>query len=341
MSQTPFSWASMAEENASVEVTKASAVSVPVAQDTKTVNEDVGDLNPLLADVMEKEPKKKKKTEKTEKAGKTEIVGEIVEEEGEDEIDIEEEWRRDPFEAFKQGVAVVFLLWDALQLIIENALVDEADAMSDLLEYDLIQVFIETKGKIIPEDLSIWLNETMEQNFYTAIEDGSTGTTAKILVELYENCMKKKNFDQLNGLMQRAFEQMESGEERKTTCFVEELDGLQEHDHHGDDDDDDYYDEDYDEDDEDYDGEDDCSGDGCEHDHEHDNKVDKHAKQNNNDGNVIAPELISLGNEIEGQVEGPEPKKVDRDRNDDDGWTSVPFKGNGRQMKPKTDKKKK
>lgn len=120
--------------------------------------------------------------------------------------DMLENWAKNPFLAFKQGVAVSFYLWQAFQLILQQPFVDDVEEMSDVLESDVIEVFIDTKGNVTASELEDWLQDTILENFNVYIEDGSCREIANLLVTMYNDVVREKNFDGLCDLMERAVE---------------------------------------------------------------------------------------------------------------------------------------
>eukprot|EP00461_Guttulinopsis_vulgaris_P004640 UN04642 len=200
----PMSWAALAQKNKEVNVTVLEKAQDKPQEEPITKTE----ATPWLGDVEDENPF----------------------------FDIEEQWKKDPFEAFKHGVAVTFLLWSALQIIIQQELVHEADGMSDVFEFDTINFFIENRGKIQPEELADYFNHTISRQFFTILDDGSCLEVAKIICQLYDDCVRKQDFTGLHDLMEQAHKQrIENEAQLATRIACSDDDG---------DDDDDYWDED-------------------------------------------------------------------------------------------------
>ena len=136
------------------------------------------------------------------------------------------------------------VLWDGMQIAITQEFVHDALEKSEVLEENIVELFEKMKTKLNPFELSDYLHDVMAQDFKTNLEDGSCDSIAKMLCQLYIDCMEYKNFDGLEAMFTAAHTRPDT----KHTFLGNEFDSDFDDDE---DDDEDYYNEDEDEDEDD------------------------------------------------------------------------------------------
>ena len=117
---------------------------------------------------------------------------------------------------FKQSVAVALEEWDSLQACVEHGMggdcVDEkVDWMIDVVK----QYFIDTRSSFDFEDAVNYVEEIMDKEFDTLIEDGSTEVLIK-KIEKFFRLNNEQKYDELRGILnEKAAKLAETKETRR------------------------------------------------------------------------------------------------------------------------------
>ena len=104
--------------------------------------------------------------------------------------------------AFMAGVSAVFGQWTALELALFHQWGGpEAGSNIDYLKSDLLAMFTGHE-KIYKDDVSILLEDFLDQNFNTVCEDGSPDEIGELFVNLWRSCCEG-DFTMVNSLIEK------------------------------------------------------------------------------------------------------------------------------------------
>jgi hypothetical protein len=108
-------------------------------------------------------------------------------------------WQEDPALAFELGVELAFDGWEVLNLSILNGWAGGETQAKNLREEfidNTIEWFLSNTGnnKLFQDEVSDYLYETLQQQFKVEAEDDSADWLAKLLCTLYTDCIEKKSF---------------------------------------------------------------------------------------------------------------------------------------------------
>ena len=102
---------------------------------------------------------------------------------------------------FKQSVSVALEEWDSLQACIEHGM--GGDCVDQKVEWmiDVVkQYFIDTKSSFDFEDAVNYVEEIMDKEFDTLIEDGSTEVLIRKIAKFFSLSNEQK-YDELRGIL--------------------------------------------------------------------------------------------------------------------------------------------
>jgi pre-rRNA-processing protein TSR2 len=91
-------------------------------------------------------------------------------------------------DAFSQATGSIFRQWTALELAVSHGWGGmESQEKFDYLVEDVIAMF-DGKKRLYKDDIQLFLEDVLEQDFQTICEDGSPGEVGELLCTLYREC---------------------------------------------------------------------------------------------------------------------------------------------------------
>jgi hypothetical protein len=157
---------------------------------------------------------------------------EILEDTKLDPVQLLSRFQREPFEAFKAGVWAGFVRWPAMALCIQHGWADRGEQKRQNLYEHVIGMFQQKMdGKVNQEKLADLFSERLSSEFNTDIEDDSEVWLARLCLQLWQDCMVKKDFTGMIGMIMKtpnviAQREDESSEEDDEDDSEGEDDGL-------------------------------------------------------------------------------------------------------------------
>ncbi|KAK9822742.1 hypothetical protein WJX74_002527 [Apatococcus lobatus] len=111
--------------------------------------------------------------------------------------------------AFEEGASMIFSLWSALSLAIDNEFGGRHSRdKAQQLWVDVVQWFYDGKEHYA-DDLEVDLQEAMEEDFHMVLEDGSPLQVARDLIKLHDECAAS-DYSRLEGLREALQQQNNS-----------------------------------------------------------------------------------------------------------------------------------
>ena len=90
---------------------------------------------------------------------------------------------------FERAVRAAMNMWTALELAVHNRWGgDNSQAKGDQFIADVLDLFADTKTRTYKDDVEVLLEEVMEVDFNTVLEDGSQKELGELFCELWRQC---------------------------------------------------------------------------------------------------------------------------------------------------------
>ena len=93
---------------------------------------------------------------------------------------------------FQRGVDTIFGTWSALELAMLHGEVEDAQDRFSWFKETIVKYFGTDGSKLYVDDVEEVLEDIMENEFNTAVEDGSIRIVADMLMRLYKECIAGK-----------------------------------------------------------------------------------------------------------------------------------------------------
>lgn len=107
-------------------------------------------------------------------------------------------------EAFKEGVGSILRQWTALELAVYHQWGgSDSSSRAEALREELIELFL-GPDKVYKDDISLLLEEYLECEFNTILEDGSPDELGEIIVQMWRECCEG-NFTTVTNILAKEF----------------------------------------------------------------------------------------------------------------------------------------